>query len=147
MPEKGVGRIGLELRLRWMPHHDHEIDRCTFRGNRCLGRAFLSNEVSDEMREKVLNDRDEHSEVLRQALKRSAERKRTPSALRPARTPRPRHPHDGTGGTRRTPGNRPAHPTPPRRRAEPYQPLTPIPAGWIRPGQATALPDPSSEDI
>ncbi|WP_405605304.1 Mu transposase C-terminal domain-containing protein [Streptomyces sp. NBC_01410] len=142
MPEEGVGRIGLELRVRWMPHHDHEIDLYTFRSNRYLGRAFLSNEVSEEMREKVLNDRDEHSEVLRQALKRSAERKRErhlPSTQPelPVRAIRmteqeARAELEGTTPT-----------APPRRRAEPYQPLTPIPPTWPRPGQT---PAPSTED-
>ncbi|MEU2871641.1 Mu transposase C-terminal domain-containing protein [Streptomyces olivoreticuli] len=76
MPENGVGRIGLEVRVRWMPHHHHEIDLYTFRGNRYLGRAFLSNEASEELRAKVLSERDEHSKVLRLALKRSGERRR-----------------------------------------------------------------------
>ncbi|MFI6875798.1 Mu transposase C-terminal domain-containing protein [Streptomyces sp. NPDC050400] len=39
MPENGVGQIGLEVRVRWMPHHTHEVDLYTFRSNRYLGRA------------------------------------------------------------------------------------------------------------
>ncbi|MFE5095359.1 hypothetical protein ACFRCI_34680 [Streptomyces sp. NPDC056638] len=89
MPENGVGRIGLEVRVRWMPHHHHEIDLYTFRGNRYLGRAFLSNEASEELRAKVLSERDEHSKVLRRALKRSGMRPAgTPPAVHPARTAR-----------------------------------------------------------
>ncbi|MEV5880903.1 transposase [Streptomyces sp. NPDC052101] len=147
MPEKGVGRIGLELRLRWMPHHDHEIDLYTFRGNRYLGRAFLSNEVSEEMREKVLNDRDEHSAVLRQALKRSAERRRERHL--PSTQPElPVRAIRMTEQEARAELEGAAPPAPPRRRAEPYSPLTPLPAGWVRPGQAAAPAPagPSSED-
>lgn len=135
MPENGVGRIGLELRVRWMPHHDHEIDLYTFRGNRYLGRAFLSNEASEEMRRRVLEERDEHSAVLRKALKGAGERKRerhlpsTQSEL-PVRAQRM------TEAEARAELEGTAPPAQPRRRAEPYRPLTPIPPTWTRPGQA-----------
>lgn len=56
MPENGVGRIGLEVSVRWMPHHTHEIDLYTFLGNRYLGRAFLSSEASEELRARVLSE-------------------------------------------------------------------------------------------
>lgn len=134
MPANGVGRIGLEVRVRWMPHHTHEIDLYTFRGNRYLGRAFLSNEASEELRAKVLLERDEHSEVLRRALKRSGERRRErhlPSTRPevPVRAVRmteqeARAELDGTKA-----------PAVPRRRTQPYRPLTPVPATWKRPGQ------------
>ncbi|MCX5063833.1 MULTISPECIES: Mu transposase C-terminal domain-containing protein [unclassified Streptomyces] len=142
MPEKGVGRIGLELRVRWMPHHDHEIDLYTFRGNRYLGRAFLSNEASEEMRKAVLSDRDEHSEVLRQALKRSADRRRE----RHLPSTQPELPVRALRMTEQEAraeleGTTPS--TPPRRRVQPYQPLTPLPPTWRRPGQT---PVPSTED-
>lgn len=134
MPENGVGRIGLEVRVRWMPHHTHEIDLYTFRGNRYLGRAFLSNEASEDLRAKVLLERDEHSRELRAALKRSGERRHErhlPSTQPelPVRALRmteveARAELDGTKG-----------PAAPRRRTQPYRPLTPIPAAWKRPGQ------------
>ncbi|MEV1026940.1 Mu transposase C-terminal domain-containing protein [Streptomyces sp. NPDC050264] len=134
MPENGVGRIGLEVRVRWMPHHTHEIDLYSFRGNRYLGRAFLSNEASEDLRAKVLLERDEHSKALRAALKRSGERRRgrhLPSTRPevPVRALRmteqeARAELDGTKA-----------PAVPRRRTQPYRPLTPVPAGWKRPGQ------------
>ncbi|WP_241844666.1 transposase [Kitasatospora sp. CB01950] len=147
MPEMGVGRIGVQVRVRWMPHHSHEIDLYTFRGNRYLGRAFLSDEATEELRAKVLADRDEHSAALRRALKRSGERKRerylpSTQAELPVRAKRmtEREVRDELAGSS---GRAPAMP---RRRAEPYSPLTPIPAGWARPGQAATTSDPSSED-
>jgi putative transposase len=142
----GVGRIGVEVRVRWMPHHSHEIDLYTFRSDRYLGRAFLSDEATEELRAKVLDDRQEHSAALRRALQRSGERRR--DRYLPATEPQlPVH------ATRMTKeealaelaGTSRKAPAAPRRREEPYQPLTPVPAGWARPGQATAS-DPSSED-
>ncbi len=134
MPENGVGRIGLEVRVRWMPHHTHEIDLYTFRGNRYLGRAFLAGEASEDLRAKVLLERDEHSSQLRAALKRSGERRRErhlPSTQPelPVRVLRmteqeARAELDGT-----------KPPAAPRRRTQPYRPLTPVPAAWKRPGQ------------
>lgn len=147
MPENGVGRIGLEVRVRWMPHHSHEIDLYTFRGNRYIGRAFLSDEAGEELRAKVMGDRREHSAELRRALQRSGERRR--DRYLPATEPQlPASAQRMTrlealaelaGTTRRAPGAA-------RRRAEPYSPLTPVPAGWVRPGKSTAPADPSSED-
>ncbi|MDX2700433.1 Mu transposase C-terminal domain-containing protein [Streptomyces ipomoeae] len=147
MPENGVGRIGVEVRVRWMPHHSHEIDLYTFRGDRYLGRAFLSDEATEELRTKVLDDRQEHSAALRRALQRSGERRR--DRYLPATEPQ--LPVQATRMTREealaelagTSGRAPAAP---RRREEPYQPLTPIPAGWARPGQAPAPSNASSED-
>ncbi|GAB7036116.1 Mu transposase C-terminal domain-containing protein [Streptomyces sp. NPDC021749] len=142
MPENGVGRIGVEVRVRWMPHHTHEIDLYTFRGNRYLGRAFLSDEADEELRAKVLHDRDEHSAVLRRALNRSAERKR--KRYLPSTEPElPVSAMRMTEGEARAELEGATQPTAPRRREEPYQPLTPIPPGWVRPGQAPA----PSEDI
>lgn len=146
MPENGVGRIGLEVRVRWMPHHAHEIDLYTFRGNRYLGRAFLSNEASEELRAKVLSERDEHSKVLRQALKRSAERRRE----RHLPSTRPELPVRALRMTEQEAraeleGSKP--PAAPRRRTEPYRPLTPLPAAWQRrdqPPTDTALKDDAS---
>ena len=59
---------GSRCDLRWMPHHSHEIDLYTFRGDRYLGRAFLSDEATEELRAKVFADRREHSTELRRAL-------------------------------------------------------------------------------
>lgn len=134
MPENGVGRIGLEVRVRWMPHHTHEIDLYTFRGNRYLGRAFLSNEASEDLRVKVLLERDEHSRVLRQVLKRAAERKRD----RHLPSTRPELPVRALRMTEREAraeleGTKAL--AAPRRRTQPYRPLTPVPAAWKRPGQ------------
>lgn len=134
MPENGVGRIGLEVRVRWMPHHTHEIDLYTFRGNRYLGRAFLAGEASEELRAKVLRERDEHSEVLRRALKRSGERRRE----RHLPSTRPEVPVRAVRMTEqeaRAELEGIASPAPPRRRTQPYRPLTPVPATWKRPGQ------------
>ncbi|WP_241838234.1 Mu transposase C-terminal domain-containing protein [Streptomyces sp. CB03234] len=147
MPENGAGWIGVEVRVRWMPHHAHEIDLYTFRGDRYLGRAFLSDEAGEELRAKVLAGRREHSAELRRALQRSGERRR--DRYLPATEPE--LPASATrmtkeealaelaGASRRAPAA-------PRRREEPYQPLTPVPAGWVRPGQAPAPAHPSSED-
>ncbi|MFD7498014.1 Mu transposase C-terminal domain-containing protein [Streptomyces sp. NPDC059832] len=139
MPENGVGRIGTEVRVRWMPHHHHEIDLYTFRSNRYLGRAFLSNEADEALREKVLSDRAEHSAVLRRALKRSGERRRErylPSTQPelPVRALRmteqeARAELEGTTSS-----------VPRRRRTQPYRPLTPLPSTWARPGQTPAPP-------
>ncbi|WP_345981139.1 Mu transposase C-terminal domain-containing protein [Streptomyces sp. DSS69] len=141
--KKGVGCIGREVRVRWMPHHDHEIDLYSFRGNRYLGRAFLSNEASEEMRAEVLNERDEHSEVLRKALKRSAERRRDRHL--PSTQPEP--PVRAIRMTEQEARAELAGTTPPapsRRRAQPYQPLTPIPPTWTRPGQTSSSEDDTS---
>lgn len=142
MPEDGVGRIGLELRVRWMPHHDHEIDLYTYRGNRYLGRAFLSDEASEDLRTKVLNDRDEHSADLRRALKASGERKRKRHL--PSTQPElPVRAKRMTEQEARAELEGTTQPAPPRRRAQPYQPLTPIPPTWTRPRQTPAT---STED-
>ncbi|MFB7900494.1 transposase, partial [Streptomyces xiamenensis] len=131
--------IGTEVRVRWMPHHHHEIDLYTFRSNRYLGRAFLSNEADEALREKVLSDRAEHSAVLRRALKRSGERRRErylPSTQPelPVRALRmteqeARAELEGTTSS-----------VPRRRRTQPYRPLTPLPSTWARPGQTPAPP-------
>jgi putative transposase len=147
MPENGVGRIGVEVRVRWMPHHNHEIDLYTVRGDRYLGRAFLSDEATEELRAKVLADRDEHSAALRRALKRSGDRRRErylPSTepelpVRAMRMTEREALEELAGSSGRTPAV-------PRRRAEPYTPLTPLPAGWARPGQAATDSNPPSED-
>ncbi|OKI04034.1 transposase [Streptomyces sp. CB02923] len=134
MPENGVGRIGLEVRVRWMPHHTHEIDLYTFRGNRYLGRAFLSDEASEELRAKVLLERDEHSSRLRQALKRSAERKQE-RHLPSTRPEAPVRALRMTEAEARAELDGAKAPAAPRRRTQPYRPLTPVPAAWKRPGQ------------
>ncbi|MFB6815411.1 Mu transposase C-terminal domain-containing protein [Streptomyces sp. NPDC056347] len=148
MPENGVGRIGLEVRVRWMPHHTHEIDLYTFRGNRYLGRAFLSNEASEELRAKVLLERDEHSRVLRQALQRSAERKRERHL--PSTQPElPVRALRMTEAEARAELDGARAPAAPRRRSQPYRPLTPVPAAWKRPGQDpddTTSADTASKD-
>lgn len=147
MPENGVGRIGVQVRVRWMPHHAHEIDLYTFRGNRYIGRAFLSDEAGEELRAKVLDDRREHSAELRRALQRSGERRRDrylpatepqlPASAR--RMTKQEALAELAGTSRRAPAAA-------RRRAEPYSPLTPVPAGWVRPGKSTAPADPSHKD-
>lgn len=146
MPENGIGRLGVQVRVRWMPHHDHEIDLYTHRGNRYLGRALLSDEATEELRHTVLTDRTEHSATLRRALKRSAKRKR--ERYLPSTQPEP--PVRATRMTQSQALNELADterkPTAPRRRAEPYTPLTPVPAGWPRPGQAATAPNPPPED-
>ncbi|MGG2463744.1 Mu transposase C-terminal domain-containing protein [Streptomyces sp. RGM 3693] len=148
MPENGVGRIGLEVRVRWMPHHAHEIDLYTFRGNRYLGRAFLSNEASEELRAKVLLERDEHSKALRQALKGSAERRRERHL--PSTEPElPVRAMRMTEAEARAELDGAASPVVPRRRTQPYRPLTPVPAAWKRPGQDStdiASTDTASQD-
>ncbi|WP_241990228.1 MULTISPECIES: Mu transposase C-terminal domain-containing protein [unclassified Streptomyces] len=148
MPENGVGRIGLEVRVRWMPHHTHEIDLYTFRGNRYLGRAFLSNEASEDLRAKVLLERDEHSRELRQALKRSAERKQE-RHLPSTRPELPVRALRMTEAEARAELDGTKAPAAPRRRSQPYRPLTPVPAGWKRPGQdltETTSTDTASEE-
>ncbi|MFJ8313118.1 MULTISPECIES: Mu transposase C-terminal domain-containing protein [unclassified Streptomyces] len=77
MPLDGVGRIGMRVHVRWMPHHAHEIDLYTVRGNRYLGRAVLSDEASEAERARVFVARDERDRRLRRALERSAARRRT----------------------------------------------------------------------
>ncbi|MFF2789806.1 Mu transposase C-terminal domain-containing protein [Streptomyces sp. NPDC058049] len=144
MPENGVGRIGVQVRVRWMPHHAHEIDLYTFRGNRYLGRAFLSDEAGEELRDRVLAGRREHSAALRRALKRSGERKRD----RYLPSTEPAGPVRAIRMTEREARAELDGPRPfaaPRRRSERYEPLTPVPADWVRPGRAPAYP--SSEDI
>ncbi|WP_424863165.1 Mu transposase C-terminal domain-containing protein [Streptomyces sp. MMS24-I29] len=143
MPENGVGRIGLEVRVRWMPHHHHEIDLYTYRGNRYLGRAFVSNEADEALREKVLADRAEHSTVLRQALKRSGERRR--ERYLPSTKPElPVRALRMTEQEARTELEGTAPAAAPRRRTQPYQPLTPVPAAWPRPGRTPV--DTASKD-
>ncbi|MFD6150212.1 Mu transposase C-terminal domain-containing protein [Streptomyces sp. NPDC060243] len=144
MPENGVGRLGIEVRVRWMPHHAHEIDLYTLRGNRYLGRALLSNEASEDLRAKVLSERDEHSRVLRQVLKRSAERKRErhlPSTQPelPVRALRMTEQEARAELEGATP------PAAPRRREQPYRPLTPIPTTWKRPGHTYTDTTPKDE--
>ncbi|WP_249416671.1 Mu transposase C-terminal domain-containing protein [Streptomyces sp. TS71-3] len=143
MAENGVGRIGLEVRVRWMPHHTHEIDLYTFRGNRYLGRAFLSNEASEELRAKVLLERDEHSKALRRALNGAAERRRERHL--PSTEPElPVRAMRMTAQEARAELEGAALPVAPRRRIQPYRPLTPVPAGWKRPGQDST--DTASQD-
>ncbi|QKW25967.1 Mu transposase C-terminal domain-containing protein [Streptomyces seoulensis] len=77
MPMDGVGRIGMQVYVRWMPHHAHEVALYTVRQGRYLGRAVLSDQASEAERRKVLAARDERDRVLRRALQRSAVRRRT----------------------------------------------------------------------
>ncbi|WP_457467440.1 Mu transposase C-terminal domain-containing protein [Streptomyces sp. TE4109] len=139
MPENGVGRIGLEVCVRWMPHHHHEIDLYTYRSNRYLGRAFLSNEADEALREKVLSDRAEHSAMLRRALKRSGERRR--DRYLPATQPElPVRALRMTEQEARAELEGTTSPLSRRRRTQPYRPLTPLPPTWTRPGQTPAPP-------
>ncbi|WP_343239211.1 transposase [Streptomyces sp. SID8014] len=151
MPENGVGRLGVEVRVRWMPHHTHEIDLYTFRGNRYLGRAFLSNEASEELRAKVLLERDEHSKALRRALNGAAERRRERHL--PSTEPElPVRARRMTEQEARAELEGAVPPVAPRRRTQPYRPLTPVPAAWKRPGQgstdiaSTDTASPNSKD-
>ncbi|MER5619225.1 Mu transposase C-terminal domain-containing protein [Streptomyces sp. NPDC002215] len=72
MPEDGVGRVGTRVRVRFMPHHAHEIDLYTAAGNRYLGRAVLADEASEDERRAVLKSRSARDRELRRALKSSA---------------------------------------------------------------------------
>ncbi|WP_237535143.1 Mu transposase C-terminal domain-containing protein [Streptomyces sp. SID3343] len=141
MPENGIGRIGVHVRVRWMPHHRHEIDLYTFRGNRYLGRALLNDEATEELRAKVLTGRTEHSAALRRALKRSGERKRErylPSTeseppVRAIRMTERQALNELAGAGGRKPAT-------PRRRARSYSPPTPVPPGWTHSGQTSTTP-------
>ncbi|SCK36180.1 hypothetical protein YWIDRAFT_06518 [Streptomyces sp. SceaMP-e96] len=85
--------------------------------------------------------------LLRRALQRSGERRR--DRYLPATEPQ--LPVQATRMTKEEAlaelaGTSREAPAAPRRREEPYQPLPPIPVGWVRPGQATGPLNPSSED-
>ncbi|WP_344123114.1 transposase [Streptomyces blastmyceticus] len=72
MPEDGVGRTGTRVRVRFMPHHAHEIDLYTTAGNRYLGRAVLADEATEDERRQVLKARAARDRELRRVIKRSA---------------------------------------------------------------------------
>ncbi|MFI5808677.1 hypothetical protein [Streptomyces sp. NPDC051561] len=79
----------------------------------------------------MLLERDEHSKALRQALKRSGERRHERHL--PSTQPEiPVRALRMTEQEARAELEGTTAPPPPRRRAQPYRPLTPIPAAWQR---------------
>jgi putative transposase len=135
MPLNGVGRIGMRVYVRWMPHHAHEVDLYTVRAGRYLGRAVLADQASEAERRKVLAARDERDRVLRRALQRSAVRRRMKYEASTQAAP----PKQATAMTRREavaeleeiqPRSRPRRAT-----GAAYQPRNAPAPGWVVPAR------------
>lgn len=133
MPEKHVGTVGRTLKVRWMPHHDHEIDLYDWASDRYMGRAFLSDEATHQQVKQVLKDRDEHHRAVVKALSASAKRRME----RYAPVTEPAAPQSLARMTRQEVAAEQRRTTPsgPRRRppGAAYEPQTPLPSGWVRP--------------
>ncbi|MFG2697197.1 Mu transposase C-terminal domain-containing protein [Kitasatospora sp. NPDC048407] len=142
MPEKAAGRIGSEVRIRWMPHHDHEIEIYEYRSNRFLGRCYLSDEATDEQLDEVFASRKELEANITRALKRAQIRRRERYGAVDA-------PQEPTKLKRRTRAEitaeldataaRPVRRAP----AEPYKPRIQPADSWVLPGPR---PTPKDDD-
>ncbi|MEV6322719.1 Mu transposase C-terminal domain-containing protein [Nocardia sp. NPDC051787] len=70
-----VGRVGTVVRLRYMPHHDHEVEVFDARTGAHLGRAELADRASAATKAAVRRTRDQKAKRLRADLS-AAERAR-----------------------------------------------------------------------
>ena len=133
MPKKHVGTLGRTLRVRWMPHHVHEVDLYDWASNRYLCAAFLSDEASSEQVKQVLEDRSERDRALTKALSASAKRRverHAPATEPVAPVPLTRMTRQEVAAERQR-----IAPRGPRRRPRgaTYEPQTPLPSRWERP--------------
>ncbi|MFI6503880.1 Mu transposase C-terminal domain-containing protein [Nonomuraea typhae] len=83
------GQAGRRVRLRYMPHHDHEIEVFDARDGAHLGTAFLAHAASDEQRARVLSARRSAQKELERTLRAAARKRRERyAAVTTAQSPR-----------------------------------------------------------
>lgn len=71
-----TGQAGREVTVRFMPHHDHEIEVCTPRG-RHLGTAYLADQATDEQLGALRHARTQRARRLRAEAKAAEQLRRT----------------------------------------------------------------------
>ncbi|WP_241756765.1 Mu transposase C-terminal domain-containing protein [Streptomyces sp. WAC00263] len=139
---KGVGRVGTQVRLRWMPHHDHEIEVYIHRSNRHLGTWTLSDQAPKHLVDEVLASREEQERAARKALRSAARRRREKHSS----STHPTEPAQRIGRrmtTKEAVAELKAQPerSRPRRATGPaYEPRIPPAADWVVPGRP-AVPE------
>ncbi|MEU6721706.1 transposase [Nonomuraea sp. NPDC046802] len=72
----GMGGVGRKVRLRYMPHHDHEVEVFDAATGRHLGPAYLSNQASKQQIAEVQASRRAASKRVNQTLKAAAKKRR-----------------------------------------------------------------------
>ncbi|MGQ4616385.1 Mu transposase C-terminal domain-containing protein [Nocardia sp. R7R-8] len=72
-----VGRVGTTVRLRYMPHHDHEVEVFDARAGAHLGRAELADRASEATKAAVRRTRDRKAAKLRAELSAAERARRT----------------------------------------------------------------------
>ncbi|MGO4614714.1 Mu transposase C-terminal domain-containing protein [Nocardia sp. 2YAB30] len=72
-----VGRVGTTVRLRYMPHHDHEVEVFDVRTGAHLGRAELADRASEATKAAVRRTRDRKAARLRSELSAAERARRT----------------------------------------------------------------------
>ena len=72
-----VGRVGTTVRLRYMPHHDHEVEVFDAASGVHLGRAELADRASETTRAAVRRARDRRAARLRTDLNKAERARRT----------------------------------------------------------------------
>ncbi|MEV3959418.1 Mu transposase C-terminal domain-containing protein [Nocardia sp. NPDC050193] len=84
-----VGMVGAQVRLRYMPNHDHEVEVSDLAGNH-LGSAWLADQATGEQIGRVRRARDRKAARLRRDLKAADRARRTRYAAVTTVAPAPR---------------------------------------------------------
>jgi putative transposase len=87
-----TGHVGRRVRLRYMPHHEHEVEVFDARTGEHLGAAVLSDQASPEMVAAVRRERARHARRLAADLKAAEKARRTRYAASTVAEP-PREAH------------------------------------------------------
>ena len=85
----GEASVGRKVRLRYMPHHDHEIEVFDASTGKHLGRAFLSDQATPQEQAQVLAARRKASNKIKRAHQAAAKKSRVRfEAVTTAKKPR-----------------------------------------------------------
>nr|WP_219537642.1 Mu transposase C-terminal domain-containing protein [Nonomuraea guangzhouensis] len=141
----GKGNAGRKVRLRYMPHHDHEIEVFDAVTGRHLGPADLSDQASKQQVAAVLASRRTASKRVKQILKAAAKKRRVRyAAVTQAEPPRVLGALTSEEASaelqQAEQGERPLPVNPD------LIPLRPPAAGWVLPRPPQQTPAPEQDD-
>nr|WP_205717626.1 Mu transposase C-terminal domain-containing protein [Actinomadura soli] len=134
--------VGKWVRIRYMPHHDHEIEVFDASTGEHLGRAFLCDQASAEQVRQILRARREAAAELERTLKAAARLRRERFAALTAPGPAKRLGALTSAEADAEVRSRDAGHGRPRKVARPQGVALPEPAaGWVLPVQRAAEPE------
>ncbi|MFB9180712.1 Mu transposase C-terminal domain-containing protein [Dactylosporangium sucinum] len=141
----GSANAGRQVRVRWMPHHDHEIEVFDARTGTHLGRAVLADQAGPEQVRAVQRARTARRDRLARELKAVEQTRRQRYAA--ATTPEPAQPLGTMTTSEASAELAAAGDTALRGQARPgLIPLGPPAPGWVLPRPLRPRATPAAED-